>query len=534
MADEKKTDEKTETKEHEFENVVTVEEAGPCKKKIIIEVPAEAIKAAMDEQYKELKAETIVPGFRRGRAPIRLIEKRFGSDVSKQVKLKLMADASDRAMKDNEIDVLGDPDIDHDSVELPETGPMKFEFEVEVRPDFELPKLEGIEVEKPTMEIADKQIDEQITQMRQRAGMWEPKDGKVEPDDQIVADVVLVIEGVEEHEKRDNIEIFVRERGFVAAVPVEGLDKLLEGAGQGDVKKTTVDVPETYFNEEYRGKKVEIEIAVKDVKELVPAELNGDFFKRFGVEDVEDLKDSLREAHASQAEQLARNEMTDQIYQYLREHTRLKLPASIVADQSRRILQRQYTNLLLRSTPKEEIDQQMQQLQASSEEQARDQLKLFFIMDKISEKFKIEVGDEEVNGYVAQVAAQRGRRPEKMREELARDGSLTEFTLQIREQKCIEKILESAKITEVDASKSKKAKKKTEKKVEKAEKKAEKKVEKKVEKKAEKDKKAESKKAAESVKKGREKTQARRTAPAGSSPAKSAKKAVKKMDKKGK
>ncbi len=133
----------------------------------------------------------------------------------------------------------------------------------------------------------------------------------------------------------------------------------------------------------------------------------------------------------------------------------------MVADQSLAILQRQYANMMIRGMKKEDIDQQMDQLRASSEEQAKEQLKLFFIMDKIAQKFEVSVSDEEINGHIAQIAAYRGRRPEKMREEMYRDGSLANFTLQVREEKCIEKILEKAKITDVAPEKATKAKKKT-------------------------------------------------------------------------
>ena len=116
-----------------FKNTVTIEDAGPCRKKVIIEVPAESIAATLDDQYKELGHDTVVPGFRKGRAPRRLLEKRFGKDINSQTKLKLLSDASEAAIKDNELDTLGEPDIDHEKIELPETDPMKFDFEIDVR-----------------------------------------------------------------------------------------------------------------------------------------------------------------------------------------------------------------------------------------------------------------------------------------------------------------------------------------------------------------------------------------------------------------
>ncbi|MHC4585321.1 MAG: trigger factor, partial [Planctomycetota bacterium] len=112
-------------------NTVTIEEAGPCKKKVSIEIPEEAVKMATDKQYENLRKDALVPGFRKGRAPRRLLEKRFGKDMTEQVKLTLLAEASESALKDNELDTLGEPDIDFEKIEMPAEGPLKFDFEVE-------------------------------------------------------------------------------------------------------------------------------------------------------------------------------------------------------------------------------------------------------------------------------------------------------------------------------------------------------------------------------------------------------------------
>jgi len=271
--------------------------------------------------------------------------------------------------------------------------------------------------------------------------------------------VVLKADGAEE-EKLDNIEIYVRQNGFVGAIPVEKLDELLIGAKAGDARQTSVDVPKTYFRQEYRGKKVDVQITVKDIKRLKPAELNEDLFKRFGVEDESELQEKIRDTLQGRLETQLRTEMTEQIYKYMLDNTNFDLPMDVVAEHSTMLLQRQYTNLMRQGLPREKIEEQMQQLQASSEQQAKEQLKTFFIMDKIAEKLNIEVSEEEINGHIAQLAIQQGQRPERMREEMVRSGSLAQFRLQVREDKCIAKLLESAKITEVmPKKKTKKAKK---------------------------------------------------------------------------
>jgi len=435
-------------------NTVTIEPAGPCKKKVAVEIPEEAIRSATDEQYENLRKEAIVPGFRKGRAPRRLLEKRFGKETTEQIKLKLLAEASEAAIKDNELDVLGEPDIDFEKIELPAEGPFKFDFEIEVRPEFDLPPLEGIPVTRTKLEVTNEQVDKEVDQLRKWSGVWTPREkGDVELEDQIIADVILRVEGIEEEAKVNNIEIQIRKNGFVGEVPVENLDELLIGAKTGDTKNTSVEVPKTYFREDYRGKKVEIDISIKDIKWLKPAELNENFLLRFDVKTKEELRQKVHDMLQHRLENQARTEMAEQIYKYLLDNTSFDLPLDIVAEQATTVLKRQYVNLLSRGLPHEQIDEQMEQLRASSEEHAKQQLKTFFIMDKIAEKLEIEVNEEELNGHIAQLAIQREQRPERMREEMQRDGSLAQFKLEIRQTKCISKLLESAQITEKKPSK---------------------------------------------------------------------------------
>jgi len=456
-------------------NTVTIEDAGPCKKKVAVEVPEATIKDMGDAQYRELRREAVVPGFRKGRAPRRLLEKRFGKETSEQIKLKILAEASEAAIKDKKLDVLTDPDVDYENVKLPESGPLKFEFEVEVRPEFELPALEGISVKRTKLEVTESQVDREIEQLRRWAGLWVPKeDGTVEQGNEVVADVRLNVHltdeektkqaeaaekgeeppqlGIAESEtKLDNTEIHVRPNGFVGAVPVAKLDELLIGTKVGDKKTTTVEIPKTYFRQEYQGRTVDIEIDVKEVKYLKPAEMDAQFLQRYHAENEQVLRDAVRDNLQEQVESQIRSDMSEQVYQYLLNSTTFDLPTDIVARQAGTILQRQYINLLSRGLSREQIDEQMEQLRAGSEEQAKQQLKTFFIMDKVADKLGIDVTEEEINGHVAQVAIQRGQRPEKLKEQMERDGSLSQFRLDIRQGKCISKLLETANISEQKA-----------------------------------------------------------------------------------
>jgi trigger factor len=163
---------------------------------------------------------------------------------------------------------------------------------------------------------------------------------------------------------------------------------------------------------------------------------------------VDELREKIRDNLQARIESQVRNDMSEQVYRYLLDNTKFDLPLDIVSRQAGNVLQRQYMNLLSRGLSRQQVEEQMEQLRAGSEEQAKQQLKTFFIMDKVAEKLEIDVSEEEINGDIARVAIQRGQRPEKLKEQMERDGSLAQFRLDVRQGKCISKLLESANIAE--------------------------------------------------------------------------------------
>jgi len=207
---------------------------------------------------------------------------------------------------------------------------------------------------------------------------------------------------------------------------------------------------------------VDIQITIKEIKWLKPADLDENLLNKYGVKDEKELRERMHESLKSRFQAQERNQMSEQIYKYMLDNTDFDLPLDFVGQQADQLLQRQYANLLRQGLNAQQIEEHMEQLKAGSDQQAKEQLKTFFIMDKVADKLKVEVTEEELNGHIAQLAVQRGQRPERLREQLLRDGSLAQFRLQLREDKCISQLLESAKIAEIEPQKkAKKTAKKT-------------------------------------------------------------------------
>src|SRR3954471_18581489 len=118
--------------EEEFSYGVTIEDAGPGAKKVSVEIPRERIEKKIEEQFKELRSQAAIPGFRVGHAPRKLIEKRFSTDVKDQVRRALISESYEQALEKNSLNVLGEPELENaEAIQLPDAGALTFSFTVE-------------------------------------------------------------------------------------------------------------------------------------------------------------------------------------------------------------------------------------------------------------------------------------------------------------------------------------------------------------------------------------------------------------------
>ena len=452
MAEEKDTAGGATATEEEapFEYPIRVEDAGPATKKVHIEIPKERIAAKLEESFKELRQQAAIPGFRIGHAPQKLIEKRFSDDVKDQVRRQLISESYEQAVEKNNLQVIGEPIFDEkQKLDLPEDAPLTYSFEVEVQPEISIPELKGIKIKKPKIEVTDENVQQAMTNLREQQGTLVPVENRgVEDKDYLTADVHIKLDGnVVGHQHDAQI---VSRAGRIAGIEVEDLDEQLRGMKSGDKRTIKATAPENHSNEPLRGKEVEIEIALKDIKKLEPVEVNQEFLDSLGFQNEQELLDALREQMVERIDYDIQQAMREQVNKHLLDNVKMDLPAKLSGRQEQRVVQRRAMDLMMRGVPREQIAGNLERLQSGAKDEAVRELKLFFILQKIANDQGVDVDESELNGRIAMLAAQRGVRPEKLKQEMAKDGTMANLYIQMREQKAVDKILETAEVEDVD------------------------------------------------------------------------------------
>jgi trigger factor len=449
-------DSTTAVEEPAFDYPIRVEDAGPATKKVHIEIPQERIASKLEESFKELRQQAAIPGFRVGHAPAKLIEKRFAQDVKDQVRRQLISESYEQAVEKNNLQVIGEPVFDQEQkLDLPESGALKYSFEIEVQPEINIPELKGIKIKKPKIEVTDENVAQAMTNLREQQGTLVPiEDRGVENKDYLIADVHVKFEGnVVGHQHDAQI---VSRPGRIAGIDIDDLDEQLKGMKAGETRVIKTTAPESHPNEAIRGKEVEIDIALKDIKKLEPVEVNQEFLESLGFENEKELLEALREQMVERIEYDVQQAMREQVNKYLLDNVTIDLPAKLSGRQEERIIQRRAMDLMMRGVPREQIAGQLERLRTGAKDEAVRELKLFFILQKIANDQNVDVEEPELNGRIAMLAAHRGVRPEKLKQEMAKDGTLANLYIQMREQKAVDTILTDATVEDVDVLAEKK------------------------------------------------------------------------------
>ena len=174
---------------------VDIENVGPCRKHVRVTVPRVDIDHFSSEAVKEIVETAAVPGFRKGHVPAALAQKRFKTEISNSVRQRVLMQSLEQLAEENTLDPINEPDFDVESLKIPDEGDFEYEFDVEVRPDFELPKYDGLKIQRPSREITDADVDEYLDRFRAQYATNESHDGPAEANDFVVAAVEFTRDG---------------------------------------------------------------------------------------------------------------------------------------------------------------------------------------------------------------------------------------------------------------------------------------------------------------------------------------------------
>ena len=427
---------------------VAVESVSTCQRRVKVSIPRDDINRHFDEAVAELMPTALLPGFRPGRAPRRLVSSRFKSELADQIRSRLLAAAMTQVTEQEKLSPISEPELDVDAVVLPDEGPMTFEFAIEVRPEFEMPKWKGLAINRPTRAIGDADVDEALGSILRERSRLVPHDGTPAAGDMIVADLRF-LDGDTVLSEAKELEIVVRPKLSFADASLAGFDALVKKAKAGTTVTAEVKISDEAAVEALRGKTVTLELTVLEVKKLELPELTPAVLEELGgFESPTALREAVKKQLEGQLEWHRRRQVRQQVASALTASATWDLPPELLKRQSLRELERSILELRRSGFDDDSIRRHVNELRQSALASTARALKEHFILEKIAEAESIADSAADYDEEIRAIAAQSGEPPRRVRASLEKRGLMDVLRNQIIERKTLELIEHNAKFND--------------------------------------------------------------------------------------
>jgi len=427
----------------------SIENRGACGRHITVTIPRVDIDRYFKDAFDELLPKAEVPGFRPGRAPRKLVESKFRDRMSDQVKGSLLMDSVTQVTEDGEFSAISEPDFDFEAIELPKEGPLTFEFNIEVRPEFDVPEWTGLKLERPVHEYTDAEVDAHTKRLLERHASPTPKDEPAEQGDLVGFD--LTVRNGEKLVANMVVDaVHIRPNLSFPDANLNEFDKLMLGARPGDRKTAKIAISDEAEDEELRGQQLDAEIVIRKVMGISLPDLNASLLEKLGgFESVEELRDAVREELERHSEHQQQQRIREQITTILLKDAKWELPKDLLRRQASRELDRAVLELRTAGYGDDVIRAHENQIRQNSLATTARALKEHFILERIAEDKGLDVAPDDFDIAIRLIAAQSQESPRRVRARMEKRGQMDALRNQILERKVIDMIVADAEFTEV-------------------------------------------------------------------------------------
>lgn len=430
---------------------VVVEDAGTCRKKVNIEWPAERVQADYDKLLAEYCKAAKIKGFRPGKAPRQLVEKRYGKDILEDLRDRLVPEGYQSAVKEKALNVVQVMDVDEPTVKRDE--PLSFSVTVEVAPDFDLPTYKGIALQREKAEVDASKVDETIDNIAEQFASFDEVEGRpIARGDLVQVDYEGTVDGQSIEELSEETKgLGTREDFWVRADENAFLPEFadgLPGANVGDELTISVAFPDDFAAGALAGKQGEYKVKVKGIREKKLPERDDTFFKRLGVDDEANLRERIEADLKQAAEQRETSRLRNAIIDELIKELAVDLPPSAVSRETSQIIQDVIRENSERGAKEDQLMEKKDEILEMAGRNAETRVKAQFVLDRIADEEKITVSPQEMRAHLERMAAGYRMTADALRSELKKRDAMENVEAELRRSMTVDFLLEHASISE--------------------------------------------------------------------------------------
>jgi trigger factor len=424
-----------------------IEKVSPIEQKLVFNIPAADIGSRMDTAFKQLQGNVNLPGFRKGKAPRKLIERRFGARVRAEVTNEVINESFKKAASD--LEFFGRPSVDAEEVKSGED--FSFSVTVEVKPELTVTGYDGIEIDYTAPVVDEGEVERIIeSQLQSQAVLTDVEDRPVSSTDMVMLELKIK-DGKTVVQDHPGTMVHMAEEPYFT-----GLEPLLEGVDKGGKFKGEVTFAETAQIEEIAGKTLKVEGKVLAIQAMKLPDLSDDIAKDMGYEDgAEGMRNKIREHVTNHHETTAKNQARANLLEKLLEANPFDAPKGLIAQQFQALIQELQMQATYRGQDPKKLNYTQQQVQ-ELEGRANFAAKSALVIESVAKSEGIEATDADVDAKFQELADARGEPVEAVRGHFGKEGAVEDLKARLVEEKTLDWLLDHAKLVKAKAPAAKK------------------------------------------------------------------------------
>ncbi|HLR67127.1 trigger factor [Virgibacillus alimentarius] len=412
---------------------------------LTIDVPAEDFDQALDKAFKKVVKTVQIPGFRKGKVPRKIFEKRFGVESLYQDAVDIvLPEAYMKAVEETGISPVDQPEVDIEEIEKGKN--LVFTAKVIVKPEVTLGEYKGLEVEEQSVEVTDEDVEQELeAQRQQHAELVVKEEGNVEEGDTVVMDFEGFMDGEAfEGGKGENHSLEIGSGQFIP-----GFEEQLVGKETGEESEIEINFPEDYHAEELAGKKATFKVKIHEIKEKELPELDDEFAKDVDeeVETLDELKKKKKEQLEEQKKQDAENQKRETLIEQASNNAEVDIPEAMVNTELEQMIKEFEQRLQMQGMTMEMYYQFSGQDENALKEQMREdaqkRVKTNLTLEAIVNEETIEVSQEDVDAELEKMASMYGTEVEQLKQMLG--GNTDALKEDLKFKKAIDFLIEHSK-----------------------------------------------------------------------------------------
>ena len=434
---------------------ISVENLAPCKKLVRVELDVTAVDTAFDAVTKDYQKQAALPGFRPGKAPRDMVIKKYDAEIKDEAKRKLIGDAYRKAIDEQKLQVVGYPDIEE--VQFGRGQSLQFTATIETAPDFQLPEYKGLPATLETKSVTDADVEKALNLLCGQHASYNTVARPLASGDIAVVNYTGTCDGKVITELAPTAKGLTEQKNFwietTEGTFIPGFAAQLIGANAGDKRTVNVDFPADFVTKELQGKKGVYEVELVEVKEKSLPALDDELAKKFGAENLEALKVGVRADLENELKYSRTKAVRGQLVRELLGKVNFDLPESAVANETRNLVYDLVRQNTQRGVNRDIIEQQKDEIYAAAAVNAKERVKLAFLVSRIAEQEKIQASQEDVLKRAQQLAMMNQIPFDQFIKDLQKRNGVNELYEQVLHEKVLELIEKNATITETAPTK---------------------------------------------------------------------------------